>query len=124
MNFEVVKTETGWLIRNKGTSDIVLMQGLGEVIEARDILNGIISGIAAKAVAPPPDESAVITSGEAMKLASDEGYKLSNRSILSAIEQGNIEGEKVGNKWQMNQASFMDWYRGWKRAKDKKQQRV
>ncbi|MEM7539383.1 MAG: hypothetical protein AAF639_44920 [Chloroflexota bacterium] len=116
--FEVTKFGKGWAL--KKYDHVIFMDNLSEVIEVRTAVDKIIDGLAAKAIPTPIDDDAVITTGDALRIAESDGYELPRRTIATALERGNIEAEKNGSRWQINQASFMVWYETWKAMQDRK----
>ena len=116
-NYEIGTHSKGWFARRRIGGEMILMNGLDELIELRTALNRIVDQLAAKSFAAPLDDDVVITTGEALAIAESEGYEIPRSSLDTAIARGVVKAEKEGNRWQLNKASFAKWFEGWKAGK-------
>lgn len=71
----------------------------------------------------PPE---MISSGDAITYASEQGYNLGITTLNSACERGSIPGATQGNaneryaRWQIPRHEFMLWFSTWKTKADRK----
>ena len=118
---KITQQGDGFTIRGDGW--VIALDGLGQLLQLRTILNSYIDALTHQRLTALDDgqKTMRIDTAKAYVIAAQHGYTLPKNTLSYALTHHKIDAEKVGGQWRMSESSFREWLAVWmKKQRDQK----
>lgn len=123
--FSIRRKAGGYLISDENIDNATFVSDQDALKQLYQSIGEVLNETPAPLFSQPEAEDTILSTGDALAYAKEQGYDLSFTTLNSACERGSIIGAaKSGSgrydRWNLPRSGFLLWFNTWKTKADRK----